>query len=209
MKKSFYYYVWRSISAAVEIIVVVWHTLFTRLRLLFVGAVCEGPLTVSGPLHLHIPPGARVHFGRHVRINSGFMRNAVGGSLRTGIWLGRNGELSIGSSVGISNATIVCTNRVEIGDRTLIGGGVRIYDTDFHPLDIDDRRAMRPGLSKAIHIGCDVFIGGHSTILKGVKIENGAVIGACSVVTKNVGPNELWAGNPAKFIKHIVTENVK
>ena len=47
----------------------------------------------------------------------------------------------------------------------------------------------------------DVFIGAYSFVLKGVTIGNNSIIGACSVVTKNVPDNEIWAGNPAKFIR--------
>ncbi|EJT6165213.1 hypothetical protein N2W22_001681 [Clostridium perfringens] len=58
------------------------------------------------------------------------------------------------------------------------------------------------GFSKQnIVIKNNVWIGLNSIILGNVTIEEGAIIGAGSVVTKNVGKNEIWAGNPAKFIK--------
>jgi virginiamycin A acetyltransferase len=54
----------------------------------------------------------------------------------------------------------------------------------------------------------DVWIGHSVTILSGVTIENGAVIGACSVLTKSVGPYEIWAGHPARFIKRRFSQDV-
>lgn len=58
-------------------------------------------------------------------------------------------------------------------------------------------------ITKPVTIKENAFIGAHSTILKGVTIGKNSIIGACSVVTKNVPDNEIWAGNPAKFVKKI------
>lgn len=54
-----------------------------------------------------------------------------------------------------------------------------------------------------IVIGENVFIGAGTTVLKGAHIGNNAVIGACSVVTREVPENEIWGGNPARLIKRI------
>ena len=86
------------------------------------------------------------------------------------------------------------------------GGGTSVYTTDFHSLDPiiraskDDQKH-----SKSAHVViCDnVFIGAKCIILKGVTIGENSVIGAGSVVTKNVPANQIWAGNPAKFIKNV------
>lgn len=58
-----------------------------------------------------------------------------------------------------------------------------------------------------IHIGNDVWIGAKSTIMSGVKISDGSVVGACSVVTKDVPPYAIVAGNPAKVVKYRFTED--
>ena len=88
----------------------------------------------------------------------------------------------------------------------LKSGGTSVYTTDFHSLDPiiraskDDQKH-----SKSAHVViCDnVFIGAKCIILKGVTIGENSVIGAGSVVTKNVPADQIWAGNPAKFIKNV------
>jgi maltose O-acetyltransferase len=85
---------------------------------------------------------------------------------------------------------------VAIGDRTQIGPAVQIYAAD-HPRDAGTRRA---GLEfgRPVKIGKDVWIGGGAIILPGVTIDDGAVIGAGSVVTRDVGANQIVMGNPAR-----------
>jgi len=91
---------------------------------------------------------------------------------------------------------------INIGDGTFIGHNVTIA-TINHDLNPKNRAAMYP---KPVKIGENVWIGADCTILPGVIIENGAVIGAGSVVTKNVDENTVVAGNPARVIKHIECE---
>ncbi|MBJ7323346.1 MAG: hypothetical protein JHC70_13515 [Rhodococcus sp.] len=91
---------------------------------------------------------------------------------------------------------------VEIGDRCLIGADAVITDTDFHPVSPSrGRRYAKVPAGKPedrIIVGSDVFIGTKSVILKGVRIGDGSVIGAGSVVTKSVRSHTIVAGNPAK-----------
>jgi len=85
----------------------------------------------------------------------------------------------------------------------LIGGNCKIWDSDFHSSDPAQRlKAANENFKTApIIIGNNVFIGSSSIILKGVEIGENSVIGAGSVVTKKIPANEIWAGNPAQFIK--------
>lgn len=116
------------------------------------------------------------------------------------------GRISIGDEFAMSNSAIYCRKAVTIGNHVMIGGGCKIYDTDFHSLDIRYRGKSEDkahAVSKSVIIEDDVFIGAGSFILKGVHIGAGAVIGAGSVVTKDVPAGQIWAGNPARFIRKI------
>jgi acetyltransferase-like isoleucine patch superfamily enzyme len=99
--------------------------------------------------------------------------------------------------------SIYCAESITIGNYVNCGGNVSIWDTDFHPLEKEARRHHElNSIKKApIVIEDDVFIGANSIILKGVHIGAAAIIGAGSVVTKNIPAGETWAGNPAKFIR--------
>jgi maltose O-acetyltransferase len=92
----------------------------------------------------------------------------------------------------------VCT--VRIGSFTLFGPAVQIY-TPLHPLDAELRRREEYG--KPIEIGADVWVGGGAIILPGVRIGARAVIGAGSVVTRDVPEATFAAGNPCRVIRSI------
>jgi maltose O-acetyltransferase len=90
--------------------------------------------------------------------------------------------------------------RVQIGSFTLFGLAVQIY-TATHPLNAEQRRREEYG--KPVHIGSDVWVGGGAIILPGVRIGSRAVIGAGSVVTRDVPEGVFAAGNPCRVIREI------
>lgn len=99
------------------------------------------------------------------------------------------------------NCIVLDVCRVRIGDFTLFGPAVQIY-TPLHPFKAEQRR--REEFGKPIDIGSDVWVGGGAIILAGVSIGSRAVIGAGSVVTRDVPEGVLAAGNPCRVIRTII-----
>lgn len=111
-------------------------------------------------------------------------------------------RITIGDDCGVTGATLVAADRISIGDRVLVGGNASIVDTDFHPLTPEGRaEALNAGAHAPIVIEDDVFVGMEALILKGVTIGEGAVVGAGSVVTQDVPPRTVVAGNPATVVR--------
>lgn len=149
--------------------------------------------------------GKNISIGNNVTLNSGFKYNPIGGQERLLIVTSGRGKITIGNNVGISNSSIVSHESIVIEDNVFIGGSCKIYDTDFHSLELEQRLEHPDSNIKTrpVVIKSGAFIGAHSIILKGVIVGNRSIIGAGSVVTKNIPDGEIWGGNPAKFIKKI------
>ena len=98
------------------------------------------------------------------------------------------------------NCVVLDVCEVRIGDYTLFGPGVQIL-TPLHPLDPELRRRQEFG--KPIEIGSDVWVGGGALILAGVKVGSRAVIGAGSVVTRDIPEGAFAAGNPCRVIRKL------
>lgn len=100
------------------------------------------------------------------------------------------------------NCVVLDVAPVTIGSRTMFGPNVQIY-TATHPLNHIERSSGRE-YAKPIKIGEDVWVGGSVVICPGVTIGNRSVIGAGSVVTKDIPDDVFAAGNPCKVIRHLV-----
>lgn len=110
-------------------------------------------------------------------------------------------EIRVGRNVFINqNCTFYDLGGLDIADDVMIGPNVSIITTS-HPLDPSQRRAVTIG--KPIVIERNVWIAAGATIIGGVTIGENAVVAAGAVVTKNVPPNTLVAGNPARVIRSI------
>jgi maltose O-acetyltransferase len=101
------------------------------------------------------------------------------------------------------NCTVLDVCRVRIGSFTLFGPSVQIL-TPLHPLDPELRRSREYG--KPIDIGSDVWVGGGALILAGVTVGSRSVIGAGSVVTRDVPEGVLAVGNPCRVVRQIALD---
>ena len=111
--------------------------------------------------------------------------------------LEKNAVITIGDNNGFSGTVIGCFKEINIGNNVKCGANTLITDSDWH---LDDPRS---GLPSAINIKDNVWLGVNVTVLKGVTIGENTIIGAGSVVVKNIPPNCVAAGNPCKVIKQL------
>lgn len=151
-------------------------------------------------------PNGCLHIGKAFKCNNKVSSNSIGLIQPCVFNISSAGsQIVIGDNVGISGSTICAAVRVSIGNNVIIGSGCLITDTDSHPIDWQDRRrgADDRKIDSPVTIKDDVFIGARCIILKGVTIGERSVIGAGSVVSKDVPSDCIVAGNPAKVIKQL------
>jgi acetyltransferase-like isoleucine patch superfamily enzyme len=136
------------------------------------------------------------------RIDVGYKVMFAGGPGVTELAAHPGGHLIIGDHTMINYGCIIEANGcLQIGRRCLLGHQVMLIDSNMHGMAVDQRNVRPP--PDPITIEDDVWICSRATILPGVTIGRGSVIGAGSVVIRNVPPYSLVSGNPARFIKQI------
>ncbi len=130
-----------------------------------------------------------------------------------------NGRISIGHHFYLgANSLIGAVNNITIGDCVIISNDVKVYDNNNHPTSpaarinmslngwSNDNWQWKHSSSAPVVIEDNVWIGQYSTILKGVTIGKGSIVATRTVVTKDVPPYSIVAGNPAKVVKKIECE---
>lgn len=163
-------------------------------------------------IHFYVKPENRnyVHIGNKCLLNCDIYFES------------NKGSVLIGDNVYIGEAKIISRENVTIGNDVTMSWGITIYDHNSHSIYWEDRKrdneiqyneALRGTLvddkdwsnviSEPVVIGDKVWIGFDTVVLKGVTIGEGAVVGARSVVTKDVDPYTVVAGNPARVVKRI------
>lgn len=148
--------------------------------------------------------GARITIGDNSYLSSGNGVNPIASNLQADVYVEPGAALTIGNNVGMSSTRLWIHESARIGTNVKIGGCVLITDTDAHPMDYVARRSSNDGTKSApVVIEDDVWVGAHCIILKGVTIGARSIIGAGSVVTKNIPADCVAAGNPCKVIKNL------
>ena len=149
-----------------------------------------------------------MRFGPGLQLRSSVRSNPLGPNhpviLAT---LQEKARLEVGANFSMTGGTLAATESIVIGNNVTVGVNSMIFDSDFHPLVPDQRRlSSAGGRSAAVLIEDDVFIGLNCLVLKGVTIGRGSVIGAASVVTKDVPAGVIVAGNPARVVRELNPE---
>ncbi|MDQ6990313.1 MAG: acyltransferase [Mariprofundaceae bacterium] len=176
------------------------------------GATIRGKILVLGQLpYIKNKCGGSLEIGNHTVLNSDNENSNTPVPTPVKFVIGRNASIKIGDHCDLNGVAITAYQLVEIGNRVQIGASGLIADTDFHPIGVVDRQKQMKGeafsiecvTKKTVKIEDDVWIGYQVMILKGVTIGRGSIVGAGSVVTKDVPAFTVVAGNPARVIKEI------
>jgi acetyltransferase-like isoleucine patch superfamily enzyme len=142
---------------------------------------------------ISIPKNAKVFFGKEILLisHSYFSEPGINHPVIIRL-LRKEALLTIGNDVGISGGGICVQSEVIIGNNVMLGANTFITDTDFHPINPHNRRHSYDNVkAKKVIIEDNVFIGMNSIVLKGVKIGANSVIGAGSIVSKDIPANQI------------------
>lgn len=146
-------------------------------------------------------PNTSVTIGGNCTFNSTHRSNLIG--IYTPCMIStikKNAVIEIGNNCGFSGTVIGCAKYIKLGNNVRCGANTMITDSDWHTED------ARTGKDQEIVIEDNVWLGYGVKVLKGVHIGENSLIGACSIVTKDIPANVVAAGNPCKIIKNLENE---
>ena len=188
MRKFFYWQLW---------LYEIFSTITAKIKLKLWGIVYGEGIRTIGRIIVFRTPKSVIRIGNHCVFNSSSKLNFRGINHPCILQTGTNhARIIIGDHVEMSGCSIVCNDSVTIGNHVLFGANCQIGDRDGH----QDRYASKPA---PIIIEDGVWLGMNVTVLKGVTIGKNTIIGANSLVTKDIPANCIAAGSPCKIIKEI------
>ena len=153
--------------------------------------IADASVTFKKQVEISICETGRLNIGKHSFFHAG-------------CWLlltMPHPHVDIGKWVFLGRNTIVAAKiRITIGDYTVIAPNCYIIDHE-HGFAPDNIILNQQSIPKPVSIGRDCYLGTGTVVLGGTTIGDGAIVGAGSVVSRNIPIGEIWAGNPAHFIK--------
>lgn len=184
-----------------------WYTHWNICKLLLLGAKVDKGSSIKGKVYIHIGEKAIVSIGRGYTVNSGDNINPLCSNTYCSIKVEDNATLKIGDWSGMSGGCLWATDSITIGNHVNIGANCIIMDGDIHNPDWKLRQIECTSDTtvsykhKPIVIEDNVWLGANTIVLKGVTIGARTIIGAGSVVTKDIPADCIAAGNPCCVIK--------
>ena len=195
-------YIYKSIRRVVRLCTKYYDKIVTLLK--FTGnGVNYSSFRVGGIPYIMVARGGCMNIGEDFAMNNGISHNPIGMPQPCTFFVNRGCTLTIGCNVGISQTALIAHADITIGNNVKIGGGTCVYTSDLDPLIRSSEDDFKYRKCAIVTIENNVFVGARCIILKGVTIGENSIVGAGSVVTKSIPANQIWAGNPARFIRHI------
>lgn len=178
---------------------------WNRLRFKMLGIKYGSDLKVINQIKVILDENSEVVIGNNFTLMSGDYYNPLYRNLRGVIFAMPGAKILIGDNVGMSSPCISAHKFICIGNNVKIGAGTTILDSDCHSLNYKCRQVgggdTLNKVDKEILIEDDVLIGMNCIILKGVRIGARSIIGAGSVVSKDIPEDAVAAGNPCRVIR--------
>lgn len=184
----------KNIMKSVIVAVLTMYTV-TKFRLLKGSRVQFGPGFISNG-RLQIKGPGKVIFGARVNAWAHKEPNVL-------ITYSPDAVIEIGDNTRLNGAGMMAACGITVGCDCILGSAL-IVDTDFHSIDLDRRTNPNAKVRTAsITIGNNVWLAGQTVVLKGITIGDNSVVGFRGVVTSNVPPNVIVAGNPVRVVKQL------
>lgn len=186
---------WNLLRTRAQALGAVFSTFASRVNAWLSGVKLGQGCRFYGLTTFHKARNASIRIGERCVFRSKARSNLIGINRPCIVSAHNEAVLTVGADCGFSGTVIGCFVRITIGDHVRCGANTLITDGDWHSND------PRAGSPMPVHIGDHVWLGVNVIVLKGVTIGRNSVIGAGSVVTKDVPENVVAAGNPCRVLR--------